>query len=144
MDLLKSIKIGATGLAANRTKMNLISENLANVETTRTENGGPYRRKMAVFEEKPVEGFEDALRNARDQSLGVDVTEVVESEDPYRMVHNPNHPDADPQTGYVTMPNVNLLTEMADMMVARRAFDANIKAISNTRAMLLKALEIGK
>jgi flagellar basal-body rod protein FlgC len=144
MDLIKSIKIGATGLAANRTKMNHISENLANVETTRTKDGGPYRRKMVVFEEKPLDGFETALRNARNQSSGVEVTEVVESEAPYRMVHNPNHPDADPQTGYVTMPNVNLLTEMADMMVARRAFDANIKAISNTRAMLLKALEIGK
>jgi flagellar basal-body rod protein FlgC len=144
MDLLKSLKIGATGLAANRTKMNFISENVANIETTRTENGGPYRRKMVVFEEKPVEGFEDAFRRARARTLGVDVTEVVESEEPYRMVHNPNHPDADPQTGYVSMPNVNLLTEIADMMVARRAFDANIKALSNTRAMLLKALEIGK
>jgi flagellar basal-body rod protein FlgC len=124
--------------------MNFISENVANIETTRTENGGPYRRKMVVFEEKPVEGFEDAFRRARARTLGVDVTEVVESEEPYRMVHNPNHPDADPQTGYVSMPNVNLLTEIADMMVARRAFDANIKALSNTRAMLLKALEIGK
>ena len=144
MDLVRALKIGATGLVANRTKMNLISENLANVETTRTENNEPYRRKVVVFEEKAIDGFEGALRHAINRSTGVEVVEVVESNAPFRMVHNPNHPDADPNTGYVRMPNVNLLTEMTDMMIARRAFDANVKAISNTRAMMLKALEIGK
>ena len=78
------------------------------------------------------------------KDTGVEVTEIIASQDDYRLVYNPSHPDADPDTGYVAMPNVNLLIEMADMMVARRAYDASIAAISNTRSMILKALEIGK
>lgn len=171
MELLKSMKISGTGLAAQRTKMNVIAENLANSETTRTKEGGPYRRKMVVFEAKPVEDFKHALDDQEkklcsdkkecldkeikcnnpcdsspkpEQHLGVEVTEIVESQEDFRLVHNPNHPDADPVTGYVAMPNVDHLTEMADMMVARRAYDANVTAMSNTKSMILKALEIGK
>lgn len=144
MDLLQALNISGTGLTAHRTKMNVIAENLANSETTRTEEGGPYRRKMVVYEAKPFEDFESVLGNCEHGYEGVEVTEVVRSQEDYRLVHNPSHPDADPVTGYVAMPNVNLLTEIADMMVARRAYDASVTAISNTKSMILKALEIGK
>ena len=144
MDLIQAMHISSSALRAHRTKMNIVAENLANTETTRTEAGGPYRRKMVVFEEKPLQSFRQALAHARDRRAGVEVTEVVEAQNDYRMVYNPSHPDADPDTGYVAMPNVNLLTEIADMMVARRSFDASVTAIANARSMVLKALEIGK
>ncbi len=171
MELLKSMKISRSGLSAQRTKMNVIAENLANAETTRTKEGGPYKRKMVVFEAKPVEDFKHALEEQKnklcgeekgcfgkekkcnnpcasgpkmEEHLGVEVTEIVESQEDFRLVYNPNHPDADPVTGYVAMPNVDHLTEMADMMVARRAYDANVTELYNTKSMILKALEIGK
>lgn len=171
MELMSSMKMSATGLSAQRTKMNVIAENLANSETTRTKDGGPYRRKMVVLEGKPIESFEQILsdqekngcfpdinpankefqcktpcdpENQKEEHLGVAVTEIVESQEDFRLVYNPNHPDADPVTGYVAMPNVDYLTEMADMIVARRAYDANVTALSNTKSMILKALEIGK
>jgi flagellar basal-body rod protein FlgC len=144
MDLIQSMRISATGLSAQRTKMNIVAENLAHIETSRTEEGGPYKRKMLVLSEKPKERFRDVLGRLEQRDTGVEVTEVIASQDDYRLVYNPGHPDADPETGYVAMPNVNLLTEMADMMVARRAYDASVSAISNTRSMILKALEIGK
>jgi flagellar basal-body rod protein FlgC len=124
--------------------MNVVAENLANIETSRTEEGGPYQRKMLVLSEKPKERFTDVMGRLQRISTGVEVAEVVTSQEDYRLVYNPGHPDADPDTGYVAMPNINLLTEMADMMVARRAYDAGIATISNTRNMILKALEIGK
>jgi len=144
MDLLQSMRISATGLTAQRTKINIIAENLANMETTQTEQGGPYRRKMLVLSEKPTERFRDLLGRIQAKSAGVEVEEVMSSQEDYRLVHNPSHPHADPETGFVAMPNVDLLTEVADMMVARRAYDASITAIANTKSMVLKALEIGK
>lgn len=171
MELMNSMKISASGLSAQRMKMNVIAENLANSETTRTKEGGPYKRKMVVLEAAPVENFEQILSKQEtlaccpeksspgkekqcktpcdpegpaEEHLGVAVSEIVESPEDFRLVYNPNHPDADPVTGYVAMPNVDYLTEMADMMVARRAYDANVTALSNTKSMILKALEIGK
>lgn len=144
MDLLQSFKISSSGLAAHRTKMNVIAENLANSETTRTEDGGPYRRKMVVFQEKDIDSFEDAFKTAQKKYTGVEVADVVKSQEDFRLVHNPSHPDADPDTGYVKMPNVNPLTEIADMMVARRSYDASATAISNAKSMIKKALEIGR
>ena len=144
MDLLQAMRISATGLTAQRTKINIVAENLANMETTQTEQGGPYRRKMLVLSEKPTDRFRDLLGRLQAKSAGVEVEEVMSSQEDYRLVHNPSHPHADPETGFVTMPNVDLLTEVADMMVARRAYDANITAIANTKSMILKALEIGK
>lgn len=144
MDLLQASRISATGLTAQRTKMKVIAENLANVETTRTPEGGPYRRKMVVFSEKSADRFQEVLGRSQDVENGVEVTEIINSSDEFRLVFNPNHPDADPDTGYVTLPNINLLTEMADMMLARRAYDANISVMSNTKAMINRALEIGK
>ena len=144
MDLLQAMRISATGLTAQRTKINIIAENLANMETTQTEQGGPYRRKMLVLSEKPTDRFRDLLGRMQAKSAGVEVEEVMSSQEDYRLVHNPSHPHADPETGFVAMPNVDLLTEVADMMVARRAYDANITAVANTKSMVLKALEIGK
>lgn len=144
MDLLQASRISATGLTAQRTKMKVIAENLANAETTRTPEGGPYRRKMVVFSEKSAERFQGVLGRLKDGDNGVEVTEIIASTDDFRLVYNPSHPDADPDTGYVTMPNINVLTEMADMMAARRAYDANVTAMSNTKAMINRALEIGR
>jgi len=144
MDFLQSMRVSMTGLTAQRTKMNVISENLANSETTRTEEGGPYRRKMVVFQTKPAEGFNDVFDQVNKAGEGVEVTDIVQSRENFIMVYNPSHPDADPQTGYVAMPNINALTEIADMMGARRAYDANVTAMSNSKNMILKALEIGK
>jgi flagellar basal-body rod protein FlgC len=144
MDFMQAMKISGTALTAQRAKINVISENLANSETTRTEEGGPYRRKMVVFSEEPVESFQSVLDKEQGEASGVKVSRVVESQEDFNMVYNPAHPDADPDTGYVAMPNVNILTEMADMMTAKRAYDASVTAMSNTKSMMLKALEIGK
>lgn len=145
MDFLKIMQISGTGLAAQRAKINAVTDNLANAETTRSEAGGPYRRKMVVFEEAAArQDFKATLANLEKQPTGVVVSEIVRAQEDTRLVHNPSHPDADPQTGYVAMPNIDTLTEIADMMVARRAYDANVTAMSNTKSMILKALEIGK
>jgi len=144
MDLLQAMRISASGLNAHRHKMNIIAENLANSETTRTPEGGPYRRKMVVFEEHPDKDFGNALDRFSQSQAGVGVSEVVRSQEDFRMVYNPSHPDADPATGYVAMPNINTLTEIADMVVARRSYDASATAIANSKSMILKALEIGK
>lgn len=144
MDLLQAFRISATGLTAHRTKMNIVADNLANAETTRTEQGGPYQRKMLVLSEKPAERFRDFMGRAQEKYTGVEVDEVVASQEDYRLDYNPRHPHADPDTGYVAMPNVDVLTEIADMMVARRAYDASVTAISTTKSMVLKALEIGR
>jgi flagellar basal-body rod protein FlgC len=144
MDFMQSLKISASALTAHRTKMNVISENLANSETTRTADGTPYKRKMVVMESKPVRSFQDTLNDTEHEYTGVEVSKVVSSQEDFRLVYNPGHPDADPVTGYVKMPNVNILTEMADLMVARRSYDASVTVVSNTKSMITTALEIGK
>lgn len=145
MNLLEIMRLSGTGLSAQRTKINTVTENLANAETTRTPEGGPYRRKMVVFESVPeAQDFKTTLAEKQQEPAGVRVSQIVSSQGDYRMVYDPSHPDADPDTGYVTLPNIDTMTEMADMIVARRAYDANVTAMSNTKAMILKALEIGK
>ncbi|MEA1968750.1 MAG: flagellar basal body rod protein FlgC [Thermodesulfobacteriota bacterium] len=165
MDLLNAMNVSGTALAAHRTKMNIIAENLANVDTTRTIEGGPYKRKMVVFEGQALDKFKSVLQEKRDanevarvefapitfnsdknkyQGTGTNVAEIVESQEDFRLVYNPAHPDADPVTGYVAMPNVDHLTEVADMIVAKRSYEASVTAMSNTKSMILKALEIGK
>lgn len=145
MDLLKMMQISGTGLSAQRTKINAITDNLANAETTRTVEGGPYRRKMVVFKEAPMtSGFKESLTDRQETPTGVMVSEVVRAQGNFQLISNPSHPDADPATGYVAMPNINTMSEIADMLVARRAYDANVTAISNIKSMIIKALEIGK
>ncbi len=143
MDFFNALHISATGLSAQRIRMNIISTNLANVYTTRSPTGGPYRKKIVVMEAVPIEDFESILRSQSELLREVRVDKIVEDTTPFRQVYNPGHPDAD-KTGYVSMPNVDVITEMADMMLARRSYEANVTAIASTKAMLLKALEIGK
>lgn len=145
MDLMTSLKIGASAMAAQRTKVNVISENLANSETTRTAEGGPYRRKMVVYGSKDMEpDFRKTFDQVNRKYTGVQVEEVVESQENFRLVYNPAHPDADPDTGYVKMPNVDMISEMADMMVAKRSYDAGVTVINNTKSMIKQALTIGE
>ena len=140
MNFLKSLEISATGLYAQRRRMDVIASNLANIETTHTKEGGPYRRKMIVMSPKPVEDFDKVLTL---KAEGVKIDDIVEDKSPFRKAYNPSHPDAD-KNGYVLKPNVDLIIEITNMLMARRAFEANIAAIKSTKQMTLKALEIGK
>ncbi|MDY6906040.1 MAG: flagellar basal body rod protein FlgC [Thermodesulfobacteriota bacterium] len=145
MDFLNAFKISASGLTAQRSKINVIADNIANAETTRTADGTPYNRKMVVLKETPDrQSFEDALSEQTDKTAGgVDVAGVIAPENNYKMIYNPHHPDAN-EKGYVTMPNIDPLVELSDMMVARRAYGANATAIESTKSMILDALKIGK
>jgi flagellar basal-body rod protein FlgC len=140
MNSLLSLEISSSGLSAQRKRMDVISSNLANVETTHTDEGGPYRRKMVVMSTDPVSEFDKVLSS---QVEGVKIDEIVEDESPFRKVFNPSHPDAD-KDGYLLKPNVDLIVEITNMLLARRAFEANIAAMKSTKQMALKALEIGR
>lgn len=140
MDFLTSLEISGSGLYAQRKRMDIIASNLANIETTRTQGGGPYRRKMVVMSTKPIEAF-DRILNA--QVEGVQIDDIVEDSSPFRMVYNPSHPDAD-ENGNLLKPNIDLIVEMTNMVMAGRAFEANLSAIKSTRQMAVKALEIGR
>ncbi len=145
MDLLTAMKIGASGLTAQRARMNVVSGNLANIQTTRTLEGGPYRAKSIVFMAKPVEeDFKAALNNKLSTCIqGVEVLGVVEDNEDFKEVYDPSHPDAN-ERGIVLMPNVNVMEEMVDMLSATRAYEANVTAINAAKSMALKTLEIGK
>jgi flagellar basal-body rod protein FlgC len=131
------MNISATGLSAQRFRIELISTNIANSETTRTEKGEPYRRKVPVFQE--------LVRNIRGrrENSGVIVKSVYEDPSDFRIVYDPTHPDAD-ENGYVRLPNVNIIREMVDMINAQRAYEANATAINTTKAMITSALQIGR
>ncbi|HBA72801.1 MAG: flagellar basal body rod protein FlgC [Geobacteraceae bacterium GWC2_55_20] len=145
MDFFSSINVSSSALSAERTRMNLISSNLANASATRTAEGGPYKRKDAVFTSTPMENrFDRALDGATAQQVRqVEVSRIVEDQNPPRMQYDPGHPDADPQ-GYVAMPNVNVVEEMADMIGATRAYEANVTAVQAAKSMAMKTLEIGR
>jgi flagellar basal-body rod protein FlgC len=143
MDFFTSMDISASALAAERTRMNLISSNLANVNSTRTAEGGPYRRKDAVFTATPVKegnGFGAALSRAN-EARSVQITQINEDARPPRLQYEPGHPDAD-ANGYVAYPNVNVVEEMADMITASRSYEANITATQAAKSMALKTLDI--
>jgi flagellar basal-body rod protein FlgC len=143
MDLFTTMKISASALRAQRVRMNAISSNMANIETTRTPEGGPYRKREVVFKTSPQD-FAAALDSRmRDAAQGVEVAQVQASSLPPRMIYEPSHPDADEQ-GMVAMPNINLVEEVADMMSASRAYEANVTVVKSAKRMALKALEIGK
>lgn len=147
MGLFQSFEISGSGLSAQRLRMDTIANNLANVNTTRTGRGGPYRRQMPVFAERQGSpapaGARGPFAGPRWNGAGVRVIAVVEDTDPPRLVYDPGHPDAD-EDGYVAMPNVNVVTEMVDMIGASRAYEANIAALNAAKAMAMKALEIGR
>jgi flagellar basal-body rod protein FlgC len=145
MDFFSSMRVSASGLDAQMKRMNTISSNIANAETTRTSEGGPYKRRDPLLaSETDRESFDEILANRMDESVqGVRVEDIVEDERPPRMVYNPSHPDADPQ-GYVAMPNVNTVEEMANMIAAQRSYEANVTSMNAAKSMAQKALEIGR
>jgi len=146
MNLLSGLEINASGLTAQRIRMNVISSNLANINSTRSSRGGPYRRKDVIFAALPladsftaggrVSPFEKMLNEVR-------VVSVVEDSSDPRLVYDPHHPDAD-SSGYVSYPNINLIEEMTNMISSTRSYEANITAINALKSMALKALEIGR
>ncbi len=141
MNFLKTLETSASGLYAQRKRMDIIASNLSNIETTRTDKGGPYRRKMVVMKTKEVDQDFDNMFNSRVE--GVQIEDIVEDQTPFKKVYNPSHPDAD-SDGYLYKPNVDLIVETTNMLMAKRAFEANIAAIKATRQMVMKALEIGR
>ncbi len=147
MSFLSSLNISASALTASRLRMDIISENVANASTTRTEEGGPYRRKMVVYEPAGDGGFRSMLRSslasAQSEPKGVRVAQIVEDPSEFTPVYDPEHPDADGD-GYVLMPNVDPVKEVLDMMSVTRAYEANITALNAVKSMAAKALEIGK
>ena len=145
MDFFDALHTSSSGLSAQRLRMNLISSNLANIRTTRTPQGGPYKRKDAIFEAKPVsESFKDVLRSRGAKGVSeVKVAGIIEDPAQPIMKYDPNHHDAD-EKGYVGMPNINLMEEMVNMITAARSYEANIAAVKASKSMALKALDIGK
>jgi len=143
MDFLTALHISTTGLTAQRTAMNVIAANLANLNTTRTPEGVPYRRRIALMTAEPLEDFQAVLDGFNEALSKVEVNEIAEEVTPFRQVYDPGHPDAN-ESGYVSFPNVDVVTEMTDMMIARRSYEANVTSIAATKRMALKALEIGK
>lgn len=149
MAFLSSMSVVGSGLTAQKQRLDVISENVVNMNTTRTENGGTYRRKMVVMEEqgRPT-AFQQAL--ARAQGVedagtpgGVRVAEIVEDPSDFKLVYDPTHPDAN-EDGYVEMPNVDLIKEMSDAMAASQAYSANVTAFNVLKQVTSKGLEIGK
>jgi flagellar basal-body rod protein FlgC len=137
---LSALDISASALVAQRIRLNVVSENLANAETTRGPDGGPYRRKIAIFGAERAGTFDQALTAAVST---VAVPDIQESEEAPRAVYQPAHPDANPE-GYVMMPNINSVLEMADLLAATRAYEANVTAVQAAKSMATKALEIGR
>lgn len=145
MSLFNSMDISASGMTAQRLRTDIIAQNIANVNTTRDENGDPYKRQTVVFAEKDVTSFSDALSLATSTTgNGVKVTKIVEDNDTeMKLVYDPSHPDAN-EEGYVSYPNVNTVTEMTNLIDASRSYEANVTAFNATKSMALKGLEVGK
>jgi flagellar basal-body rod protein FlgC len=165
MDMFSGLSISASGLRAQRMRQNVISSNLANAETTRTKEGGPYKRQFVVLRENPadpekrfvfgpdkMQGFtthdnhipipDPGLPLGKDHvGSGVEVASIEQDQTPAKLVYDPSHPDANDQ-GYVALPNINVVQEMTDMITATRSYEASVTAMNSTKAMLMKALEI--
>lgn len=147
MGYFNSLDTAASGLSAQRLRMDIISQNIANINTTRTEKGTPYRRKVVVFEERSPSGpFSEYLSEKSRERIvgkGVRVARITEDGSAFKRVYDPGHPDADDE-GYVQMPNVDAVTEMINMISASRSYEANVTSINTTKSMAIKALEIGR
>lgn len=145
MDFLTALDIGASGLSADRTRVNTIAMNLANAKTTRTPEGGPYRRKTVVQVATEVDDpFSVHMRSALDRELrGVRILGVTQDIRPLKQVYEPGHPDANAE-GYVFYPDINVVEEMANLMTAQRNYEANVTTVEAVKGMYTKALEIGK
>jgi flagellar basal-body rod protein FlgC len=161
-DMFSGLNISASGLSAQRKRMNAIASNVANAETTRTEDGGPYRRKIVRLHSKMQETFDKIMKSAGSRLAATDGAHFGEGEiemleggagapavgadesidpSPFRSVYDPSHPDAD-ESGYVKMPNVNVVTEMVDMISASRSYEANVTAVNAAKTMAKDSLEI--
>ncbi len=153
MSIFNSLRITASALTAQRLRMDIISNNIANAETTHTADGGPYKREAVVFTPQGaspemalptfVRGVRQAWEKLAGSNGGVQVTQIVQNDEPGARVYDPTHPDAD-AAGYVTYPNVNLVTEMTDMLAATRSYEANVTVLNAAKQMAMKTLEIGK
>mgnify|MGYP003724173329 FL=1 len=145
MDFLTNMKISASGLAVQRKRMETISSNLANMETTRTPEGGPYRRKDVLITALPLaDEFGNTFKNALGDKLRrVQVADVIEDQSEPRLVYNPNHPDAN-DLGYVALPNIDQMTEIVNMITTQRSFEANITALNASKAMAIRAIDLGR
>jgi flagellar basal-body rod protein FlgC len=142
---MDTLAITGSALSAERLRLDVIASNLANASTTRTADGGPYRRRNVVFATEPMDSdFGSTLASLSDDGarVGVTVQDVVEDQSPLRMVYDPGHPDAD-KDGYVAYPNVNPVSESVDLMAATRAYEANVQVVNATRRMAEAALGIG-
>lgn len=142
--IFSAFKITASALTAQRLRMDVIANNVANVETTRTEAGGPYQRQQVVFaagqfDIPPV----STTANSQSAQEGVRVDEILVDDTPGHRAYDPSHPDAD-EEGFVTYPNVNIATEMTDMLSATRSYEANVTVFNALKGMVTKALEIGR
>jgi flagellar basal-body rod protein FlgC len=138
MGSISSLDISASGLSAQRQRLDVIANNIANADTTRTAKGGPYQREQVVFS-----AHMESLGIGAAQPAGVDPPTIVADSTPAKQIYEPGHPDADAQ-GYVKMPNVNVVQEMVDMVSATRAYEANVTAMNAAKTMSTKALELGR
>jgi len=145
--MFQAMESSASALTTERLRMDVIANNLANYRTTRTADGGPYRRRTVVVEERQ-DTFAAALARETgtpaEPGLGVRVAQIAEDQSPFQEVYDPTHPDADPATGIVRLPNVDLLQEITDLMLSQRMYDANLTAFNAGKQMALRALEIGR
>jgi flagellar basal-body rod protein FlgC len=141
MDFFIPFRIAGSGLTASRAKLDAITSNIANASTTSTPEGGPYKRKMITLSAEPLkEGFDKSLEDAVRM---VKVQNVVEQQDGFKKIYDPAHPDADKE-GFVTLPNVNLMLEMTELITASRSYEACATAFDAAKNMALKAMDIGK
>lgn len=144
--MFSTVNVSASGLTAQRLRMDLIADNIANVNTTRTDDGIPYRRKLAIFRERSgsfSSAMAEQMSGGQKAGEGVEVVKIREDTKPFKTVYRPNHPDAN-QDGYVEMPNINITSEMVDMISASRSYEANVTALNTSKRMAMKALEIGR
>ena len=149
MGMFDALNVSATGLTAERLRMDVTAENLANAQTTRGADGGPYRRKEVVLAEVQSGGFGSQLVKAigagvggtRSQPGGVEVAGITQDQTPGKLVYDPGHPDAD-ASGYVRMPNVDTVAEMVDLISASRAYEANVTAMNSAKQMFSKTLDL--
>ncbi len=144
-DFLTGMRVSSSGMAAQRMRMNTISSNIANINTTKTPEGGPYRRKDVVFEAMPdAKNFGEMVSTIPDRDIQrVQVSDVLSDRKAPIMKYEPDHPDANPE-GYVAYPNINLMEEMTNMIQATRSYEANVSAVNATKDMAIGALEIGR
>ena len=145
MNFIDALHISASGLTAQRLRMDVVSSNLANSNTTRTPEGGPYKRKDVVFASQPLRGsFQDMMTSQISNKLSeVKVAGIITDPSPPVLKYDPQHPDAD-EKGYVSLPDISVIEEMVNMMSASRSYEANVTAVNATKKMARKALEIGK